>query len=88
LDLRDKPEDDNDEGFVEEASFIYICIMTKLLDQALEAVHKLPPRAQDEVAEVMIALAASDGEPEPIDATHLPAVLRGLDRAAARVCNR
>lgn len=39
----------------------YISFMTKLLDQALEAVRKLPPRTQDEVAEAMIALAAADG---------------------------
>jgi hypothetical protein len=53
--LRDKPEDDKDGRFVEKASLICICIMTKLLDQAIEAVRKLPPRAQDEVADAMIA---------------------------------
>ena len=34
--------------------------MTKLLDEALEAVRKMPAAAQDEVARVMLSLAGSD----------------------------
>jgi hypothetical protein len=34
--------------------------MTKLLDQALEAVRLLPPTDQDEIARVIIQLAGSD----------------------------
>lgn len=30
----------------------------------------------------MLLLASSDGEPEPIDPAHLPAVLEGLEQAA------
>ena len=55
--------------------------MTKLLEQALEAVSQLPAANQDEIARVMLRLAANDGEPEEIDAAHLPAVLEGLAQA-------
>ncbi|TMJ27339.1 MAG: hypothetical protein E6G88_14305 [Alphaproteobacteria bacterium] len=58
--------------------------MTKLLEQALEAVRRLPPGSQDEIARAMLQLAASDGEPEEIDAAHLPAVLEGLAQAKRR----
>jgi len=58
--------------------------MTKLLEQALEAVSRLAPDAQDEIARAMLRLAASDGEPEEIDAAHLPAVLEGLAQARRR----
>ena len=58
--------------------------MTKLLEQALEAVTRLPPETQDEIARAMLRLAASDGEAEDIDAAHLPAVLEGLAQARRR----
>lgn len=57
--------------------------MTKLLEKALEAVRRLPPSAQDEIAHAMLNLAEG-GEPEAIDATHLPAVLEGLAQAKRR----
>jgi hypothetical protein len=34
--------------------------MTKLLEQALEAVRGLPPDAQDDIARVVLQLAGSD----------------------------
>ncbi len=34
--------------------------MSKLLDQALEAVRGLPPDAQDDIARVVLQLAGSD----------------------------
>jgi hypothetical protein len=34
--------------------------MTKLLDQALEAVRELPPDAQDDIARIVLQLAGSD----------------------------
>jgi hypothetical protein len=34
--------------------------MTKLLDQALEAVRSLPPDAQDDIARVVLQLAGGD----------------------------
>ena len=55
--------------------------MTKLLEQALEAVSRLPPDVQDEIARAMLQLANSGGEPEEIDAAHLPGVLEGLSQA-------
>jgi hypothetical protein len=58
--------------------------MTKLLEHALEAVRRLPPDTQDEIARAMLQLAAGDGEPEQIDAAHLPAVLEGLAQANRR----
>ncbi len=55
--------------------------MTKLLEKALEAVRRLPSESQDEIARAMLSLAARNGEPEPVDAAHLPAVLEGLAEA-------
>jgi hypothetical protein len=58
--------------------------MTKLLERALEAVSRLSPDTQDEIARAMLRLAASDGEPEEVDAAHLPVVLEGLAQAKRR----
>jgi hypothetical protein len=55
--------------------------MTKLLEQALDAVRRLPTDAQDAIARAMLALAGRDGEPEPIDPAHLPDVLESLAQA-------
>ncbi len=56
--------------------------MTKILEDAVAAVRKLPSESQDEIARVMLLLASNDGEPEEIDPTHLSAVLEGLKQAA------
>jgi hypothetical protein len=58
--------------------------MTKLLEKAFEAVRLLPAESQDEIARAMLDLAARNGEPEPVDAAHLPAVLEGLAQARRR----
>lgn len=58
--------------------------MTKLLDEALEAVRRLPSEAQDDIARAMLHLAESEGEREPIAPDHLPAVLEGLAQATRR----
>jgi hypothetical protein len=58
--------------------------MTKLLEQALEAVRQLPPENQDEIARAMLTLAGDQGEMEPIDPTHLPDVLESLAQAKRR----
>jgi hypothetical protein len=58
--------------------------MTKLLEKALEAVRRLPPDNQDEIALAMLTLTGSEGEPEVIDPAHLPAVLEGLAQARRR----
>jgi hypothetical protein len=58
--------------------------MTKLLDKALEAVRRLHPSSQDEIAQAMLALAGDVGELEEIDPAHLSAVLEGLAQAKRR----
>ena len=58
--------------------------MTKLLERALEAVSRLSPDTQDEIARAMLRLAASAGEPEAVDGAHLSAVLEGLAQAKRR----
>ena len=58
--------------------------MTKLLEKALEAVRRLPPDSQDDIALAMLTLMGNAGEPEEIDAAHLPAVLEGLAQAKRR----
>jgi hypothetical protein len=59
--------------------------MTKLLDQALDTVRRLPPAEQDEIARAMLNLARSgEGELEDIDPAHLPDVLQGLAQARRR----
>jgi DNA-binding transcriptional regulator YdaS (Cro superfamily) len=55
--------------------------MTKLLEQAVEAVRRLPPESQDEIARAILRLATVDGEPDPVDPAHLSAVLKGLAQA-------
>lgn len=57
--------------------------MTKLLAEALEAVTRLSPESQDEIAHAMLRLAQGDGEPEAIPPEHLAAVLEGLAQAKA-----
>ena len=63
---------------------MYPCTVTKLLDKALETVRQLPADSQDEIAHAMLYLAERDGEPEPIDSAHLPAVPEGLAQAKRR----
>jgi len=58
--------------------------MTKLLERALEAVRRLPPASQDEIARAMLHLAQNDGAPERVAPAHLAAVLEGLAQAQRR----
>jgi hypothetical protein len=58
--------------------------MTKLLERAVEAVRRLPPDSQDEIAQAMMSLAGGEGEPERIDPTHLADVLESLAQAKSR----
>jgi hypothetical protein len=62
----------------------YLWHMTKLLEKALEAVRRLPPDDQDEIARAMLTLTGNEGEPEEIEPAHLPAVLEGLAQAKRR----
>ena len=57
--------------------------MANVVDEAFEAIRKLPPARRDELARYMLDLAVSDNEPEAIDPAHLPAVLDGLAQAAS-----
>ncbi len=62
------------------ATTAYTHRTTKLLERALEAVRRLPPDTQDEIARAMLTLAGDGGEPEPIDAAHLPGVRKLVTR--------
>jgi hypothetical protein len=41
--------------------------VTKLLEQGIEAVRRLPPDTQDDIARTILYLAGSDEKAEPID---------------------
>ncbi|HXX04650.1 MAG TPA: hypothetical protein VEJ37_09970 [Xanthobacteraceae bacterium] len=58
--------------------------MTKLLQKAVEAVRRLPPDSQDEIARAMLTLIGSEVEPEAINPAHLPDVLESLAQAKRR----
>jgi hypothetical protein len=58
--------------------------MTKLLEQAIEAVRRLPPASQDDIARAILHLAGSEVEAEQVDPAHLAAVLEGLTQAQQR----
>jgi len=58
--------------------------MTELPEKALEAVRRLTPEVQDEIARAMLQLAEDDGQLEPIDPANLSAVLEGLAQAERR----
>jgi hypothetical protein len=58
--------------------------MTKLLEQAIEAVRRLPADSQDNIARTILHLAGREAETEPIDPAHLAAVIEGLSQAKRR----
>lgn len=58
--------------------------MTKLLEQAIKVVRRLPADSQNEIARTILHLAGSDAEVELIDPAHLEAVLEGLAQAKRR----
>jgi predicted transcriptional regulator len=53
-------------------------MQTPTIDQAIDALRKLSPERQQELAGYICHLAVEDREPEDIDPAHLPAVLEGL----------
>jgi predicted transcriptional regulator len=55
--------------------------MTKLLEEAIETVKKLPDAAQDRAAELLLTFVASNGEPEEIDDETWAAIQEGLAQA-------
>jgi hypothetical protein len=58
--------------------------MTKLLEEAIETVRRLPAHSQDDIARAILHWAASEREPEPVDPSHLAAVIEGLTQAKGR----
>ena len=58
--------------------------MSKLLEQAIESVRRLPTDSQDDIARTILHLAGSEVEAEPVDPAHLAAVLEGLAQAKRR----
>ena len=56
--------------------------MTKLLDQAVEAVRNLSPEAQDDIAHVVLRLAGADAEP-PVSLTPEELAAIAASKAAA-----
>jgi hypothetical protein len=55
--------------------------MTKLLEQAIEKIRKLPDADQDLAAEVLFDLAAKHAEPEELDDETRAAILEGWAQA-------
>lgn len=58
--------------------------MAKLLEQAIEAVRRLPADSQDDIACTILHLAGSEVEADAVDPAHLAAVLEGLAQAKRR----
>jgi hypothetical protein len=58
--------------------------MTKLLEKALEAVRRLPPESQDEIALAMLTLSGGEDNPEEVAPAQLSATLAGLAQAKRR----
>jgi len=63
-----------------DARSCYVLTMTKLLDQALEAVRDLPPDAQDDIARVVLRLV---GEAPPVTLTLAEREAIAISKAAA-----
>jgi hypothetical protein len=55
--------------------------MTKLLDEAISKVRKLPEAEQDEAAEVLLAIASRNEGQVRLDSETRAAVREGLDQA-------
>ena len=55
--------------------------MTKLLDQALDAVRQLPPDVQDDIARVVLQLARDDAAPVTLSPEERDAI--SLSKSAA-----
>jgi len=57
--------------------------MTKLLDRAFEAVRRLPPDTQDDIAHAVLRLAGTDDEPPvPLTPDEATAIAASKDAAA------
>jgi hypothetical protein len=58
-------------------------MMTKLLDQALEAARGLPPDAQDDIARVVLRLAGTDDDAPPVTLTQAERDTIAISKTAA-----
>jgi hypothetical protein len=58
--------------------------MTKLLDQALEAVRDLPPEVQDDIARIVLELAGSGDDVTVVLSADERAALAASKAAASR----
>jgi hypothetical protein len=56
--------------------------MTKLLDQAIEAVRVLPPDEQDDIARLLLQLAGDDAEPVVLSPDERAAISRSKEAAS------
>jgi hypothetical protein len=54
------------------------------IDDAIEALRKLPLNRQQELAGYIFHLATDEREPEDVDPADLPSVLEGLEQAKRR----
>ncbi len=59
-------------------------MLTPTIDDAIDALRKLPPDRQHELASTIFHLATDECEPEDIDPADLPSVLEGLEQAKRR----
>ena len=55
--------------------------MTKVLEDAIEKVRRLPEDRQAYVAEILEQIAAAGGEPFVVPVSHRASVLQGLSEA-------
>lgn len=54
------------------------------IDDAIDALRKLPPERQAELAAYIFHLATDEREPEDIDPADLPSVIEGLEQVKRR----
>ena len=55
--------------------------MTRLLDEAIEKVRALPDSVQDDAAEMLLSVAAKQGEPVRLDEETRAAIREGMAQA-------
>ena len=56
--------------------------MSHTIDEAIEALRRLPQARQRELAGYILKLASEEDGAEDVDAEHIPAVLEGLEQIA------
>ena len=59
----------------------YDCTMTKLFEQAVEAVRSLPPAMQDELGRMLLQLAGTDQPPYQLSAEEEVSLTESLAQA-------